>query len=74
MSLIYVMKSRGPRIVPCGTPDNTSSRQDFQDDLLFPVAEKSFNPAVDFSSDSIVVEFIEQSGMRNLIEGFPKVK
>ena len=46
----------------------------FQDDLLFPIAEKRFNPAVGFSSDSKGVEFIEQSEITNLIEGFLKVK
>ena len=65
MSLIYVRKSRKLRTVPCGTPDKKYFRLALASSrltccsLLLRTALP--DPPYDFSSDSIVVEFIELS-------------
>ena len=46
----------------------------FEDNLLFPISEESFNPVVEFPSEPIEVQFVKQSEMGHFVKSLLKTE
>ena len=68
--LIYMRKSKGPKMDPWEIPEVTGSGCH----LLRPVGKVVRSPVQDFHWDIKLVEFIQQCLMRHTVKGFAPIK
>ena len=73
---MFIMKSRGPKIDPCGTPYLEDFEVEFfvECHVLGPDFEVRFHPGKCLASDSIMLQLPYKYGMVNQVESFAIVQ
>ena len=71
MSFMKVRNNKGPRTVPCGTPEHTGNGSPsflVYYNSLFAICQERFYPFIGCASYSIVRQFIQEAFMTDLVE------